>query len=87
VAEDTALVVGEVAISAADSLGLFDDPVEPFGAGVGHAFGERDEDGWPPSLDGLCESGGLRHCSDCHRAVPVAACASDGAPCPASSPL
>ena len=56
VAEDTALVVGEVAISAADSLGLFDDPVEPFGAGVGHGFGECDEDGWPPSLDGLCAS-------------------------------
>ena len=33
-AEDTALVVVQVAVAAADALGLFDGPVEPFGAGV-----------------------------------------------------
>ena len=33
-AEDTALVVVQVAVAAADSLDLFDDPVEPFGSGV-----------------------------------------------------
>ena len=53
VAQDTALVVDHVAVAAADSLGLFDDPVEALGAGVGDVLGERDQDGWPPGLDGL----------------------------------
>ena len=37
VAQDTALVVDHVAEAAADPLGLLDDPVEAFGAGVGDA--------------------------------------------------
>src|SRR5215217_3882699 len=59
VAQDTALVVDHVAVAAADSLGLFDDPVEAFGAGVGGVLGERDQDGWPPGLDGVGQSGGF----------------------------
>jgi hypothetical protein len=40
VAQDTALVVDHVAIAAADPLGLFDDPVEALGAGVGGVLGK-----------------------------------------------
>jgi murein DD-endopeptidase MepM/ murein hydrolase activator NlpD len=46
-------------VAAADPLGLFDDPVETLGAGIGDILGERDQDGWPPGLDGFGQSGGL----------------------------
>src|SRR5829696_5149011 len=61
VAQDTALVVDHVAVAATDALGLFDDPVEHFGAGVGHVVGERDQDRRPPGLDGCREPCGFGH--------------------------
>jgi hypothetical protein len=57
VGEDTPLVVDHVAVAAAGSLDLFDDPVEPFGSGVVDIVNERGEDGWPPGLDGAGKSG------------------------------
>jgi hypothetical protein len=45
VGEDTPLVVDHVAVAAAGSLDLFDDPVEPFGAGIGDVLAQCDEDG------------------------------------------
>jgi len=45
------LIVDHVAIAAADTLGLFDDPVEASVLGVGGVLGERDQDGCPPGLD------------------------------------
>ena len=45
-AQDTALVVDHVAVAAADSLGLFDNPVEALGAGIRGLLGERDQNGW-----------------------------------------
>ena len=59
VAQDTTLVIDHVAIAAADPLSLFNDAVEAFGAGVGGVLGERDQDCWPPRLDGFGESGGF----------------------------
>jgi hypothetical protein len=59
VGEDMALVVGHVPEAEADSLGLFDDPVEDFRAGVGDLLGQGDQDGRPPGLDGVREPGGL----------------------------
>ena len=58
-AQDTALVIDHVAIAAADPLGLLDHPVEPSCASVGHVVGERDQDRWPPCLDGLGQPGGF----------------------------
>ena len=58
-AQDTTLIADHIAIAAADPLGLVDDPVEAFGAGVGGVLGEGDQDGWPPRLDRLGEPGGF----------------------------
>jgi hypothetical protein len=54
---DTALVVDHVAVAAAGSLDLFDDPVEPFGSGVVDVDEQCGEDGWPPGLDRAGKSG------------------------------
>jgi hypothetical protein len=51
VGEDTPLVVDHVAVAAAGAFDLFDDPVEPFGAGIRHILEQRDQDRGPPGLD------------------------------------
>jgi hypothetical protein len=48
VAEDTALVVLHRPVAAGDPLGLLDDPVKPFGGGIGVGLREGDQDGRPP---------------------------------------
>lgn len=55
------MVVVEVAEAAGDAFGLLDDPVEPFGSGVGDPQSEEHCDVGPPGLDAGRESGGLGH--------------------------
>ena len=59
--DDTAFVVGLVAVAAADSFELFDHPVVALGSGVRDAGHEEAFDVRPPGLDGDRESGGLGH--------------------------
>jgi hypothetical protein len=59
VGEDTPLVVDHIAVAAAGSLDLFDDPIEPFGSGVVDIVNECGENGWPPVLYGAGKSGRL----------------------------
>jgi len=59
--DDTAFVVGLVAVAAADPLELFDDPVVALGSGVGHAGKQKRLDARPPGFDGGRQAGGLGH--------------------------
>ena len=51
------MVVDHVPVAAAGAFDLFDDPVEPLGAGVRDVLGEGDQDGRPPGLDRAGEPG------------------------------
>jgi hypothetical protein len=47
VAADTTLVIDHVPVAAPDPLGLLDDPVEPFSAGIVDTFEKSSRDCWP----------------------------------------
>ena len=63
--EDTAFVVVHVAVPAACSIDLFDDPVEALSSGIGNSGFEEDFDVGPPSFDRGRELVSLSHVGVC----------------------
>lgn len=61
--------VGHDAVSAADTLDVFDDVIEALGAGVGDLLGQGDQDGRPPGFDGCGQPAGFGHVGVTARAV------------------